>query len=232
MAKCFISDNEDNLTDIIVNGTIYKISEKLTEDYPLKQIKDMILKKITEEEDKKKNALLIIESALSTLGISKEAFGHLLLGGNKPLPQNVPQNIPQTTPQDKDDGFKEVDGSLKSVIRANIHTEDGVAGVRPAYNDIKDKDKKSVIEEGKKVKNIGENTTISKSNMGTTIVTITDNDPKLDKLLRQVDGNYELVRKNISGGQAAECSFCDGTGITKIGSKLCPKCKGSGFINL
>lgn len=249
--KCFLSNKTDcELTEVLINGTTYHVDENLTEEHSLKKLKEMILEKINEESAKKEKAMDDLTAAVAALGISKEELGMMLLGKKAQEPaaqepatqesqvESTAVIKPTTKPQSKDEGFVEVDGTLKSKSM-NVNAEEGIGGTMPAYTNVNDKEGKKIIETNKKVKRLDDGGIVEKSDMGTTIIRVQGQDPGLDKMLQQIDPDTgELIRAAVSGSgkasgrQTVECTLCGGSGITKIGHKTCPKCNGTGIIHV
>jgi hypothetical protein len=238
---CFLTDVECDVVDFLHDGLVYKISESIADESPVKVIKNMIVDKIESNKSKKTGLLTRIEDMAKSMGVSKDELIKMLGGGinnsNNSQPQQVKQQI-NIKKNDEDDGFKEVDGSLKSsAAKVSVDRDSGdyIAPSLPAYNSVKDKDGKQVVESDKKVKTV-DNIIISKSSMGTTTIAISPtNSENVNKLISEVDRRTnELIRGNATGdrNQAKECPLCKGTGITQINKKVCTKCNGSGFIFL
>lgn len=238
---CFLTGKSDcDLVDITVNGLVYLISEEIADEYSLKKIKSMIeekVKKETEESKKKKEeAMSKLTEAVSELGISKEELANLLLGQSQKTetkPSEEPSKpVKQTKP--KDDDFVEVDGELKSKTLP-VKAESGIGSTLPAYDSVKNEGKK-VVESDKRVKKLDDGGVVEKSNMGTTVIRIMQQDPNLEKTLSQVDDEGNLIRAAVSGsGRASgsrtvDCSLCAGSGIARIGHKTCQKCGGAGIV--
>jgi len=243
--RCFLSNENDcELTDITVDGILYWIKEDIADEYPLKKLKQMIIDKLNEEENKKEQIVQQLTKAIEQLGISKKDLGRLLLGESQPAPE------PETNNQDesnsgsknkmvKEDGFVEVDGELKSKIRANVRTESDVPqGGMTAYSTINHKDEEGksvrVVETNKRVKKL-ENSIITKSDFGTTSISISNRpSTEIERELRQVDSEGNLIRGSIvgdsSGSRTSECNLCRGTGYSRANQKPCQKCGGTGFI--
>lgn len=236
--SCYLSDKTDcKLTEVTVDGILYFINEEIADEYSLKKLKEQILEKKKEKEQEKEQALETITKACESLGIDKEALARLLLGQKEPSQPSQPSQPDQSQRKiQKDDGFIEVDGTLKSSIKANINAEEGVSATIPAYSRVTDKDGNLISEEGKKIKKV-DDALISKSSMGTTVIRIDHrNGNEIDKVLKQVDENYNLVRASVSGrgfmsgSRTIDCPLCGGSGISKINSNKCPKCDGIGSI--
>jgi len=241
-AKCFITDKECKTTDISYEGETYYVEEELAEDNSLKKIRDMIKNKIESIQKEKEDAMGMLEMACSKLGLSKEDIGRMLLGNNSAPPQvaSPPENEPKVIVEKpikvKDDGFQEVDGDLKSEIKANVSSEQGIGEAMPAYSTIHGEDGKSVREEGKRVKRL-DDAIITKSNMGTTVIRMDHRSGKeIESLITELDNDGNLVRASASGsGRASgqrtiDCPLCGGSGITRINHQKCPKCGGTGII--
>lgn len=245
MSSCFISGETDcKLTVITYNGVDYNIKEELSEEYSFKKLKEMIDDKIEKEKEKKLEAISSLKEICKTLDVPLDKLGKFLLGEDhkedkKPEVANEdvkPKDI-KTNKVNKDDGFKVVDGSLITKVGVKVNTSEGVSGSLPAYSGVRDENDKQVIEEDKRVKRIDDNTIVERSkNMGTTTIKINQqNSREIEKMLREVDDENNLVRGAVaggSGGRTIECSLCRGTGITRTGHKICVKCGGTGFINL
>jgi hypothetical protein len=239
--KCFLTGKVDcDLTDILFEGNIYKIDEDFADEHNLKALKQKIADKLAEKEKEKEQALGQLTAACETLGLSKEELGRFLLGG-KAEPESAPATPvdPSVTPAQptsgSDEDFIDVDGNLTSKIRANVNYEEGVVGTAaPFSGGVKGDDGKTVMEEGKKIKRVGDSAIVSKSNMGITTMAIDHRDgSKITKDLCRVDDQGNLVRSAVAGGngtQSRECPLCRGTGFTRASGKLCPKCEGTGFI--
>jgi len=255
--KCFLSGKIDcELVEVPFNGIIYYVDDNLADEFSLKKLKEKIEeqvnKNLTEKEEKdkletekKSKALDDIKNAAASLGLSAEALGRFLLGQTEPVQASAPiettaVSVPASTAVSKpkiEDGFVEVEGTLKSKTM-NVSAEEGVSGGVPAYSKVNDSDGKAVVESYKRVKRLEDGGIVEKSNMGTTVIRINQQDPNLDKMLKQTDENRELVRAAVSGsgrmsgGQTVDCPLCSGSGITKIGHVTCPKCGGAGMIQV
>lgn len=241
--SCYLSEKEDcELTEVTVNGETFYVDEEIADEFSLKKLKQKILEKKEkkdEKEQEKKQAFETITKACESLGIDKEALAKLLLGkqdepANQPASQ--PASQPAKTKQNNEDDFIEVDGVLKSSIRANVNSEEGVSAAMPAYTIVKDNDGKSIVEEGKKIKKT-DDALITKSSMGTTVIRIDHrNGNEIDKMLKQVDEDYNLTRASVSGRgymsgrRTIDCPLCGGSGISKVNNSKCPKCDGVGSI--
>jgi hypothetical protein len=246
---CFITGKECEVTDFIVDGKVYKISEELSEENSVKALKKMISDKIESGQSQKKELVTKIEDMAKSMGVSKEDL-LAMLGGKAKTDTDVLEEAPPIIPKqtvvkqgDPNDGFKAVDGELKSNSRASLSVEEGagdyVTPASKAYSTVKTKDGKMVVETNKKVKTVGD-VHLSKSDMGTTAIAIAPtNSDGVNRVISAVDKRtMDLVRgsasgggrDNVGGGQARECPLCKGTGITQINNKVCVKCNGSGFI--
>ena len=182
-----------------------------------------------------------------SMNVSKEDLLAMLGGKVKTdVLEEAPPIVPKQTivkQGNAEDGFKEVDGELKSNSRASLSIEEGagdyVTPAAKAYSTVKTKDGKMVVETNKKVKTVGD-VHLSKSDMGTTAIAIAPtNSDGINRVITAVDKRtMDLVRggasgggrDGVGGGQARECPLCKGTGITQINNKVCVKCNGSGFI--
>jgi hypothetical protein len=263
--KCFLTDEENcELTDVVVNGLIYLIKEEIAEEYPLKKLKEMIATRLAEKSKKEKeeqeriekeksDAVETIAVALKSLGVSKEDFGRFLLGQKepeKPVPvptlseeeSNNTKLIKPNTNQikkDEDDGFRPVDGSLVTSTKVNAkYGDDGIGSAMPAHSSFADKEGRTVREENKRVKKL-EDGIVEKSNMGTTVIKMEHKSgSEVDKMIKQVDNEGNLIRAavsgrgHLSGARTADCNLCGGSGITRIGYKSCPKCGGTGTVTV
>jgi hypothetical protein len=249
MPVCFVSGEEGPTTEIMVDGKVYLVSEKLADEHPMKIIKQMIIGKIESGKNQQKELITKIEDMAKSMNVSKDELIKMLGGNFKPPQVEDDQPIVKSTSITKsetvDDGFKSVDGNLKSAS-ANVSFEDGAgdyaASSLPAFSSIKGKDNKIITETNKKVKTI-DNVHISRSDMGTTAIAVADsNSDNINKVITAVDKRtFDLIRGGASGGgriggggggSAKECPLCKGSGITQINSKICAKCNGSGFIFL
>lgn len=256
---CFISGEEGPVSEILCDGKVYFISEKLTDEHPVKAIKKMITDKIDSDKNAKTKLITKIEDMAKSMGVSKDELIKILGGKvpteneqsesaliseSSPLQPSQPQSLKPQSQQPKkisdkpvDDGFKAVDGSLKSSNRTSMNIESGagdyVTPAVPAYSSVKTKDNKTVIETNKKVKTV-DNVLISKSDMGTTAIAVAPNDVNsVNRIITAVDKQTNsLIRAGASGREnsAKECPVCKGSGITVINNKVCIKCNGSGFI--
>ncbi len=252
---CFITDKKCEVIEFMYDKKVFLVSEKLSEDHPVKAIKLMIAEKIDSGSKKKTELITKIEDMAKAMNISKEELLKMLGGPSTAEPEEelttegpavkvepVKVEPVKVEQKQKDDGFKEVDGGLKSVAKAslNIDSEAGefVTPASRAYG-LKTKDNKEVIETNKKVKSV-DNVLISKSDMGTTAIAIAQTDSNgVNKLITAVHPQTkDLIRGAVSGGNrvgvvgstARECPVCKGSGITQINNKVCIKCNGSGFI--
>lgn len=251
LQKCFLTDKECQVIDISYDGSTYFVDEAIADENPLKKIREMIQDKIDKTNKEKSEALDLLSQACDKLGISKEALGNLLLGKENKSTTAEPTSSEKTTKSEHkseqtknklknqdDDGFIPVDGSLKSDIKTSVNSEEGIGAALPAYNTVHDKDGSSIREEGKKVKRL-DDAVISKSNMGTTVIRMDHRKAsEIEPLLKQVDGNGNLVRAAtsgrgfLSGAKTIDCPMCQGSGIARIGYQKCPKCDGSGLITV
>jgi hypothetical protein len=210
----------------------------------------MITDKIENDKNKKTGLITKIEDMAKSMGVSKDELIKIL-GGKVPSADDDKEEVaakpvqiqpqqtqqPQQSKQPQDDGFKTVDGSLKSSSRTNLRVDsdanDYIAPAVPAYSVVKNKDNQTVIETNKKVKTV-DNVMMSKSDMGTTAIAVAPgNVGEINKVITAVNKQtHELIRANASGNgnTARECPVCKGSGITVINSKVCVKCNGSGFI--
>lgn len=256
--KCFLTDETDcDLIDVTVNDSTYYVSEDLADELPLKKLRAKITDKV--EKDKKEaeekeaeaakkrlDALSTLKGVIGDLGISKEDLAALLLGQKPEEAAAVaeltaaatrPAKQANTAPTKLDEGFKAVSGDLKG-SSSSAALGDGVSASMPAYASVNDGDGKSVQEEGKTQKIIDNGSgTITRSNLGTTIIKVSGHDNGLNKMLQQTDAEGNLIRSSALNGQGAgrattECPLCRGSGITRIGAKTCPKCEGVGIVNL
>ena len=243
---CFITDKEVPTVEFLFNNNVYHISEELSDEHSVKVIKQMITDKIESSKNQKKELLFKIEDMAKSMGVSKEELIKIL-GGNVPnqddniktidqVQKDVKQEVQKPTNKQEDDGFKPVDGGLKSSSRASLSIEEGtgdhITPAVPAYSTVKSGDK-VITETNKKVKTV-DNVMFSKSDMGTTAIAIAPTDSgNVNKVISAVNRQtHALIRPNASGNenQAKECPVCRGSGITIINKKVCTKCNGSGFI--
>lgn len=259
---CFLTKESDcELTDVQVDGETYWVKEDIADEHPLKKLKilikeeaDKINKETVEKEEadkkRKEEALNTLTEAASVLGLSKADLGRLLLGQslsseNKETNQELEVDLTKVKPiqkaprQDSNDGFKEVDGGLVTSVRARVSADSELPASAAAWSSVKDSEGKSVREEGKMVKRLEDGGIVEKSNMGTTVIRMEHKSgSEVDKMLRQVDENGDLVRASVagsgtmSGARTAECNLCNGSGITRIGHKSCPKCGGTGIVTV
>ena len=249
LGVCFVTGKECTVIDFIIDGTIYKVSEELSDENSVKALKNMILEKIESGKNQKKELVTKIEDMAKSMGVSKDDL-LAMLGGKVKTDTDVLEEAPPIVPKqiivkqgDPNDGFKEVDGELKSNSRASLSIEEGagdyVTPAAKAYSTVKTKDGKMVVETNKKVKTVGD-VHLSKSDMGTTAIAIAPtNSDGVNRVITAVDKRtMDLVRGAASGGNrtgvvggtARECPVCKGSGITQINNKICVKCNGSGFI--
>lgn len=239
---CFITGKEVPIVQFLFNETVYHISEELSDEHSVKAIKAMITDKIDSGKNQQKELIVKIEDMAKSMGITKDELVKML-GGTaqhvKDESESAPVPIQQVLrkPQSEDDGFKSVEGNLKSTSRARMSMEEGandyVTPAVPAYSAVKTGDNKLVTETNKKVKTV-DNVMFSKSDMGTTAIAIAPTDSNnVNKTISAVNKQtHALIRPNASGNenQAKECPVCKGSGITVINGKVCIKCNGSGFI--
>ena len=249
MSQCFITGEKDcELTEINYNSKVYLISDAICEEMSFKKLCEMInkkeeeiLEKSKEEENKKNDTLNKIKELCAVMGITPQALSDLIGGSpnqttNNVTPKEIAESAVKKCAPRKPDGFKEVDGSLRSDIKIAVKSEGELPGAMPGYSSVKDGDR-TIRETNKKVKRVNENTIVEKSDMGTTVIQIDHRSGReIEQMLRQVDENGELVRAavagsgRVSGKQTISCPLCGGTGISKIGYENCKKCEGSGII--
>lgn len=245
---CFISGTSDKLMRISVDGKEYFVSEDIADSCTAKQLNEKIRTKLVETANKKVSILAQVDDMAKGMGVSKEELIKILGGvmpGSEPFKSTVEPEESTPAPskmvavkiekKDQDEGFRSVEGGLVSPIRSRVNIEgEGISGTVPGYSVVKDGSNKAVVESDKKVKTIGNNTMIIKSNMGTTAIQVNSGDAtKINKSISQTDAYGNLVRKSATGGhgsQGSECSLCRGTGFTTINQQTCPKCNGVGFI--
>lgn len=238
MSKCFLTDKEGNVVNITVDGNNYDILEDYADEKTMKQLKTEIRVKI--ENDKNKQSLILskLDDMAAEMGMSKDEL-IMVMGGVKPKDvesEPEPESEPKKVAKREDDGlqFRDVEESgLKSEIKANVVSGDGVSAGGSAYSTVKDKDGKLVTESDKKIAKIDDGHIVEKSNMGTTHMSIVVNSSKdINDIITATDDEHNLIRSNITGrsNKARDCPMCRGTGITM--KQTCPKCKGSGFIIL
>ena len=225
-------DESEDIMEIIIDGNIYYVCAKMADEYSLKKLKEMIQQKLEENKTNKTKILTKIDEMAAEYNMTKEELIKMLGGKTEATVVKEPHKQDKI---EKDNGleFKNVDGSLKSEIRANINAEEGIAYGDPAYSIVKDKDGNQVNESNKKVAKIDNNMIIEKSDMGVTTLSIVhQNSKNINELITAVDENNNLIRANITGkgNKARDCPMCRGTGITF--NKVCPKCSGKGFIIL
>lgn len=237
---CFLTGEECIVTDVSYNDKVYWIKEDTADEYSLKKLREMIASKLKEEEEKRQKALDALNEAVKALGIDQEAFKALVEGKpNQTQTQEQPrkQQSTETKKDNKDDDYEEIEGDLKSPIRARVSAEEGIGAGMSAYTKVEDPEGKRVVEENKKKKRIDDGL-ITKGSLGTTVIKLNNqNSHELNKMLSQVDEEGNLIRAAVSGGNGkasgintVECSLCRGSGITRIGNKTCPKCGGVGLV--
>lgn len=251
MTNCFLTGESDcELVEIFHNGQTYMIKEEITDNNSFKKLKELINIKVAENQEKEKleaeeaqkkktEALDQLKGICETLGVDAKQLGSFLLGNTAPSHESqtkTPSPTSVDSLKNQDDGFREVDGSLSSSLRAKVTVEEGVGASMPAYTTVKDGDK-TIKEEQKKVKRIDDGTVVERSNMGTTILKIDHhNGNELTRILSEVDENGNLVRAAVagsgtnSGQKTVDCPLCGGTGIARIGHQTCKKCNGAGVI--
>jgi hypothetical protein len=238
--KCILSGSTEKLIEVTVDDKKYHVSEEIADEMPLKKIIERIREKLKDESNKSKELLTKMEDMAKSMGMSKEELIKILGGSVQTQNQTQIQTVQQIKVKDQNENgleFKEVDGSLKSTIKANINLDEGVSAIMPAYTDVKDENKQSVREVGKKIAKVGDNVIIEKSNMGTTtIAVINQNAHEVNKSINAVDSDGKLIRGKVFGkanaNSAKECPVCKSSGINTVNHQVCPKCKGVGYIYL
>lgn len=243
--SCFLTGESDcELTDLTVSGTTYWIKEDIADEYPLKKLKAMIQDKLDELQKgeleaakKKEEAVERIADAAKELGITKEDLGRLLLGQTKPeQPDQGRLPAPQQKAKRSDKGFAEVDGNLKTGVNAKVSADSKLPPAMPGYNQVEDREGKTVQESNKRVKKIDDGI-VQKSDFGTTVIRIDKRSGnELDRVLREVDDAGNLTRAatagrgQFSGTNTVDCPLCRGSGVNRINYKKCAKCDGIGTI--
>lgn len=253
---CFISGTSEKLMQIMVDGKSYFVSEDIADTCTAKQLNEKIRTKLAEDSNKNSSILAQLDDMAKNMGVSKSEL-IAILGGKIPGEDIVQQVVEpdeviapskltkvniNKVPASTDDGFRTVDGSLASPIRARVNIDSSagtISGVVPGYSTVRDGNNKSVVESDKKVKTIKDgagrvDTMIIKSNMGTTAIKVSSkNATEINKAISQTDQFGNLIRKSATGGNGqttgAECSLCRGTGFTAINQQTCPKCEGVGY---
>lgn len=244
MLKCFLTDSECATTEVSVDGVIYNISEAIADEYPLKKIKEMIKEKLEKQKNNKVEIISKIEEMAKSMNMSVEEMMKTLgiTPTHTPTPALAPTKYTATqVAQYSDLEFKAVDGGLKSTISKHVRSVSNEYGDVPPpgiapFGNIRDKEGKGVVEEGKMVA-VKDNMMISKGSMGITTVSVKSTDAsQFNKMVSAVDKETNmLIRPEISsayGDATKSCPVCDGTGFHPMIKGICPKCGGSGFIIL
>lgn len=233
MNKCFLTDSTEHLAIISVDGLDYHYDESKFGDLSVNTLKTKIREKKSAQSSKLDSLAKAFEIEAKNHGISIDELILKITGGKgiahntvaeqpttpvqRPLAPLVGKPAPTTAVSD--DGFKPIDGSIVSTIKANVVAEEGVSGAMPGHS-------LPVVEKNKKAK-IVDGTAITKGEFGETQIIIRNvNSKDTDNQLRTVQ-DYELVHH---AKKSRQCPLCKGSGIT-IG-RQCGKCKGAGIITI